>query len=472
MRGGHAAGGGARALPAAAARPARPRRRRRRPRPPAARAGGDRRRRSSRGRPGLAFFDAHALRHVHGDLRDVVTVARRAAGQPGARRRRADALRRPRRRLARPAAHAPRSSPARARATSRRCPSRCCARSPRAARRTPAWPRCPSRSSGSASPRSASSAKLPRAAIADRFGAPGLRARDLARGRDVALRTRVPVERLQEELELPESASGPQLEQGLGLLIDRLLARPERRGRALRSAVLSRRARRGRDVAGADGLPRAARRPQADAPRARRQARAACPRRPRSCACAPRASARRGGAQGALLTEPATARSERLREAIRQARAAAGPEAALRVLAVDPDSRVPERRLTLAPWETGVRARSTPRSPARVRVRRPGGRPLASRRPRRRRRPRVVADRGPLVDGRAAPPPLLGGRDRRRPQRRRLPRPRVRRLVQRTEGLNRLEGPARPSSLDLRSTPRALDRVIRCYVPQSVPGSL
>jgi protein ImuB len=59
-----------------------------------------------------------------------------------------------------------------------------------------------------------------------------------------------------------------------------------------------------------------------------------------------------GGAQGALLTEPATARSERLREAIRQTRAAAGPDAALRVLEVDPDSRVPERRLVLAPWET------------------------------------------------------------------------------------------------------------------------
>jgi protein ImuB len=32
-------------------------------------------------------------------------------------------------------------------------------------------------------------------------------------------------------------------------------------------------------------------------------------------------------------------------------RAAAGPDAALRVLEVDPDSRVPERRLVLAPWE-------------------------------------------------------------------------------------------------------------------------
>jgi protein ImuB len=41
----------------------------------------------------------------------------------------------------------------------------------------------------------------------------------------------------------------------------------------------------------------------------------------------------------------------RLREAVRQTRAVAGPDAALRVLEVDPDSRVPERRLVLAPWE-------------------------------------------------------------------------------------------------------------------------
>ena len=44
-------------------------------------------------------------------------------------------------------------------------------------------------------------------------------------------------------------------------------------------------------------------------------------------------------------------RAARLREAVRQARSVAGPEAALRILAVDPDSRVPERRLALTPWE-------------------------------------------------------------------------------------------------------------------------
>jgi protein ImuB len=55
--------------------------------------------------------------------------------------------------------------------------------------------------------------------------------------------------------------------------------------------------------------------------------------------------------QRALLDDPAAARASRLREAIRQARAAAGPDAALRVLEVDPDSRIPERRVVLAPFE-------------------------------------------------------------------------------------------------------------------------
>jgi protein ImuB len=43
-------------------------------------------------------------------------------------------------------------------------------------------------------------------------------------------------------------------------------------------------------------------------------------------------------------------RRKRLREALRQTRAAAGPESLLRVLEVDPGSRVPERRIVLTPF--------------------------------------------------------------------------------------------------------------------------
>ncbi len=57
------------------------------------------------------------------------------------------------------------------------------------------------------------------------------------------------------------------------------------------------------------------------------------------------------GGGRALFEDSAAERRARLREAVRQARAAAGPEAALRVLEVDPDSRVPERRAVLTPFE-------------------------------------------------------------------------------------------------------------------------
>jgi protein ImuB len=56
--------------------------------------------------------------------------------------------------------------------------------------------------------------------------------------------------------------------------------------------------------------------------------------------------------QRGLLDDPAAGRAARLREAIRQARAAVGPDAAMRVLEVDPDSRFPERRAVLAPFES------------------------------------------------------------------------------------------------------------------------
>jgi protein ImuB len=55
--------------------------------------------------------------------------------------------------------------------------------------------------------------------------------------------------------------------------------------------------------------------------------------------------------QRVLLDDPVAARSARLREAIRQTRAAAGSDAALRVLEIDPGSRFPERRAVLTPFE-------------------------------------------------------------------------------------------------------------------------
>ncbi len=300
------------------------------------------------GRPGLAFFDAHALRHIH---QDVVAQARRAAGRParvGAAPNRFTAL-----------AAAARARPRRTEVVPEDGVRAYLAPLPVALLRTLAEG-CETDEALLVLPEPLERlgiatlgelAKLPRAAVADRFGAPGLRAHDLARGKDVPLRTRTPLERLEEQLELPEAASGPQLEQGLGLLIDRLLARRERRGRALRSAILS-----AKLVEGGTWRERMVfREPLADAKRMRL---VLAPKLMTLPAPAEVLLLRAegfgppGGGQGALLTEPATARADRLREAIRQARAAGGPEAALRVLMIDPDSRVPERRLALTPWET------------------------------------------------------------------------------------------------------------------------
>jgi protein ImuB len=193
-------------------------------------------------------------------------------------------------------------------------------------------------------------AALPRAALADRFGAAGPLARDLARGRDTPLVPRSAAERLEEALELPESGSGTQLEHALGLLIDRLVARRERRGRTFRAVVLSASLVEG----GTWRLRMTFREAHAD-PRRMRLALA-----PRLAELPAPADVLRlrveglgppAGLQRSLISEPAAIRAARLREAVRQARAVAGPDAALRIVPVDPDSRVPERRLTLAPWD-------------------------------------------------------------------------------------------------------------------------
>lgn len=189
------------------------------------------------------------------------------------------------------------------------------------------------------------------AVLADRFGPAGLLAHELASGGDGALRPRPPREFLRESLELPEAASGSQLEHALGLLIDRLLARRERRARTLRavvlSAVLVERGGTWREqVVFREALSDPVRIRLALTPRL-----AAMPAPAEEL----RLSVERFGPpvsdQRALLEDPAAARTARLREAIRQARAAAGADAALRILEVDPASRFPERRAVLTPFE-------------------------------------------------------------------------------------------------------------------------
>lgn len=194
-------------------------------------------------------------------------------------------------------------------------------------------------------------AALPPAAVADRFGRSGLLAHELASGGDGALRPRPASEFLRESLELPEAASGPQLELVLGLLIDRLLARRERRGRTLRSVVLSAVLVEGggtwrEQVSFREALADPARMRLALTPRL-----ATLPAPAEELRLAVESFGPLASDQRPLLEDPAAARMDRLREAIRQTRAGSGRDAALRVLEIDPGSRFPERRAVLTPFD-------------------------------------------------------------------------------------------------------------------------
>jgi protein ImuB len=196
-------------------------------------------------------------------------------------------------------------------------------------------------------------AALPRTAVAERFGHPGLLAWDLASGRDTPLEPRRPPEPVVERLELPEAASGQQLERALELLVARVLSRPERRGRTLRSVALA-----ARFVEGGTWRTRVTlRQASCDAGRLRivlGPKLAELPAPAESIAVEVEAWGPPAVDQGRLVEDrsPAAVRRARIAEAVSQVREAAGPDAALRVLEVDPESRLPERRAVLAPYPT------------------------------------------------------------------------------------------------------------------------
>ena len=190
---------------------------------------------------------------------------------------------------------------------------------------------------------------LPASAMSERFGHPGLLALELAQGLDTPLEPRRPLEPVLERLTLPEAALGPQLERGLELLIARLLARRERRGRSLRKLALSARFVEG----GTWRISIPLRRPTADAARIRLALAprlADLPAPAESLAIEIEAFGPPAHDQHALVEDPGDQRRARLGEAVRHVRRAAGEDALMRVLEVDPDSRLPERRAVLAPF--------------------------------------------------------------------------------------------------------------------------
>lgn len=193
-------------------------------------------------------------------------------------------------------------------------------------------------------------AALPDAAIADRFGGIGLWALRLARGGDDPLRPRRPHEDLVERLELPEAISGSQLERALSLLVDRLLASPLRRERSLRRLGLAARLAGGGSWRSVVALRRAS----ADPARLRLALLGRLQELPGPAASLSLRALETGppAEDQRTLGEPAgSERRELLAEAVRQARAVAGKDAVMRVLEIDLESRVPERRLLLTPFQ-------------------------------------------------------------------------------------------------------------------------
>ena len=303
-------------------------------------------------RPGLGCFEARGLLRLHGGVDGVLSAARRALREPArygvAPSRFAAVVAATRARVRRPVVVVGSASRA---AERERVRTFLTPMSVKLLRAAPELVDLPETLERLGIATLGELAAFPATTLADRFGRAGLLAHQLASGGDVALRPRPASELVRESLELPEAATGPALDHTLELLIDRLLARPERRGRAVRSVVISAvLVERGggwrQQVTFREALADPTRMRLALAPRLQSLPAPAEELRLAVDRFGPPADDQRP-----LLEDPAAARMARLREAIRQARVTAGPDAALRVLEVDPGSRFPERRALLAPFE-------------------------------------------------------------------------------------------------------------------------
>jgi protein ImuB len=298
-------------------------------------------------RAGLAYFEADGLRGVYGGERETIAAAREAARSPSGRIARVGAG--PTRFCALAAALAARSR--RVTVVDEREAGRYLAAQPvsllgfraETAVLVEGLSRLGVRTLGELT-------ALGRDAVADRFGAAGVLAHRLAAGEEEPLCTRRVKDGLEEEMELWEAGSGAALERVLGVLVERLLARVERRGRTLGavtlSAVLV-------ESGGTWSELVVFRQASADAKRicmALSLRLALLPAPAQTLRLAVERFGPPGGAQRALLEEDVEARHERLCEAVGQMRVLAGRDAALRALCVDPDSRVPERRVVLSPF--------------------------------------------------------------------------------------------------------------------------
>lgn len=192
-------------------------------------------------------------------------------------------------------------------------------------------------------------ARLSADQVADRFGPLGQQALRLCRGEEEPLRPRTPHEELTEEIELPEGTAGRQLDRALELLVDRLLAAPQRKGRTLLGLRLGAVLASGGSWSVEQGLGRPSASPavlrNVLAPRLEELPGPATALRLRAVGLGPPSRDQLELSVGG--SEP---RRRRLGAAIREVRAAQGAEALLKILPVDSSSRVPERWGLLTPF--------------------------------------------------------------------------------------------------------------------------
>lgn len=185
--------------------------------------------------------------------------------------------------------------------------------------------------------------------VADRFGPLGQQALRLCRGEEGPLRPRVPHEEITEEIELPEGTAGRQLDRALELLVDRLLAVPQRKGRTLLGLRLGALLVSGGSWSVEQGLGRPSASPpvlrNVLTPRLEELPGPATALRLRAIGLGPPARDQLELSVGG--SEP---RRRRLGAAVREVRAAQGAEALLKILPVDGSSRVPERWAMLTPF--------------------------------------------------------------------------------------------------------------------------
>ncbi len=199
-------------------------------------------------------------------------------------------------------------------------------------------------------------ASLPGGAVEERLGQEGKRAWSLARGGErhaganpYRVRGRSPAAELAETLSFPEAVANElTLRRALGVLLDRLLARPERTGRPLRKAAVSAK------LVGGGSWRRTATLREATAERGRLRAALGpklleLPAPVTELRLEAVELAGHVGNQLALVPPEGAELDGRLREGLRQVRASTGTGSVCAVVEVAPWSRIPEARALVVP---------------------------------------------------------------------------------------------------------------------------